>query len=396
MTKHMSEDKVQELIKSDELVQERIKELLDLNGEVEFIPEDSYINGITADFTVLQNNKIMAIIECKAGNINLTDYVRGIGQLFQYEYCFEKKVPHNSYEYSEDFKIIYFYPDSVINKSYNIAKFKYPKTSTIYILKERTKEIQEIPKNILKKIDEEEDNGLIMISPYYVRDIRIFEYYMLMRYSFLQETMGIKKFKRDGIFIENFFKKTETINKKSIIKNGWITLSNCGLIKKGNLLTEAGKRLVVLDYEEFAVEMYHNFFEPYFNEILKCFGDEKIINLTLSGWEELIRKNNDNRDVCFLTDTKDTQSMSSWLNIMQDDFGIIEFEKNKIKKGVKLIYDPRTLNDDALMEKVKNNSVGHKYIQNFQRLIVMSIYTHEYLISESIPCDDLNEDLNES
>ena len=47
MTKHMSEDKVQELIKSDELVQERIKELLDLNGEVEFIPEDSYINGIT-------------------------------------------------------------------------------------------------------------------------------------------------------------------------------------------------------------------------------------------------------------------------------------------------------------------------------------------------------------
>ena len=36
-------------------------------------------------FTFIYNNEIRAIIECKAGDIGVTDYVRGIGQVLQYK-----------------------------------------------------------------------------------------------------------------------------------------------------------------------------------------------------------------------------------------------------------------------------------------------------------------------
>ncbi|GAA8304130.1 hypothetical protein HpKG86_01240 [Helicobacter pylori] len=48
--------------------------------------EDAYINGITADFTLFERNKVRAIIECKSGAIGVSEYMRGIGQIFQYEY----------------------------------------------------------------------------------------------------------------------------------------------------------------------------------------------------------------------------------------------------------------------------------------------------------------------
>ena len=65
--------------------------ICNLSNSFDLKREDEYINGITADFTVIDEEKIKSIIECKGGQINITDYVRGIGQLFQYEYFFEKK-----------------------------------------------------------------------------------------------------------------------------------------------------------------------------------------------------------------------------------------------------------------------------------------------------------------
>ncbi len=42
--------------------------------------------ALQPDFTLFERNKVRAIIECKSGAIGVSEYVRGIGQIFQYEY----------------------------------------------------------------------------------------------------------------------------------------------------------------------------------------------------------------------------------------------------------------------------------------------------------------------
>ena len=82
----LSENAVQELLKNDSVVRNGFFSCIGIDSANEkdnyLIAEDEYINGICADFTLVINNTIRAIIECKAGKINVTDYVRGIGQLF--------------------------------------------------------------------------------------------------------------------------------------------------------------------------------------------------------------------------------------------------------------------------------------------------------------------------
>lgn len=364
MKKFMSENKVQDLIEHNLIVQEGIKNLLNLNDDVEFIPEDKFINGMTADFTIVQNNSIKAIIECKAGNINLTDYVRGIGQLLQYEYFSEKKIPHKSLEYDESFITIYFFPSSVIkNNQFNIAKFKYPKTTTIYELNEINYAIREITQQDLEKFDKKEDDNLVTISQYYFRDNRIFEYFILTKFILLQEEMGVTEV--DRFKAEEFLIKTDTINNGNW-RNAFITLSNLGLINRKKLLTEAGKNLAVLNYEQFAVKLYHSYMSPYFEEILKCFGDKETLDASNQDFVTLIRKNHKNRDVLYLTESKG-RYISSWLNIMRDDYGILSFKPKT--KHRKLNYNPSELKDETIEERIKEHSVAYNYIGNYQKLL---------------------------
>lgn len=397
MKKFMSENDVQDLIEHDATVQEGIKNLLNLVGDVEFIPEDRFINGITADFTVVQNNTIKAIIECKAGNINLTDYVRGIGQLYQYEYFFEEKISHKSYDYDKSFKTVYFFPNTVIrNNKFNIAKFKYPESKVIYELNEVNHAVREITEKELKKLDVKEEDNLMAISQYYFRDNRVFEYYILMRYLLLKEQMieievndknsndmvnmggcsiflkeKKKKTKLDRKEIEEFLMKTNTINNGNW-RNSWITLSNLGLINRENYLTKVGKNLAILDYDEFAVNIYYSYMQPYFYEIIKCFKNEKVINISLEDLKELIRKNNKNRDVLYLTES-DNRYISSWLNIMRDDYGIIWFKPNvRGKKELILNYCPFELNNEALEKRINYFGIGDKYIKKYNDLIMHS------------------------
>ena len=86
----LTEPEVQDLVNANSIVQDGIKNALNITDDVIFISEDEYINGINADFTLVQDDTIKAIIECKSGSINVTEYVRGIGQLLQYEYFEEE------------------------------------------------------------------------------------------------------------------------------------------------------------------------------------------------------------------------------------------------------------------------------------------------------------------
>ena len=363
--KLLDEAEVQIRIRDNLVVQNGIITALDVEGAVSFEREDPYINGITSDFTMIEDGKIRAIIEGKAGNINVTDYVRGIGQLLQYEYFGQEKIPHKSMNYSDKFSTLYFFPSSVLsNNTFNVARFKYPETTILLELNETNNAVRRITQKELKELNQAEDDNLVTISPYYFRDNRLFEYYILLNYLFFKNQMGYEKCHRKEIE-DNFLKKINTINNGNW-RNAFITLSNLGLINNNNMLTEAGKQLVIQPYEKFAVTMYHSYMEPYFMELYSCFGEEKSISASNQDLSSIIRKKYKGRDVLYLTQSNG-RYISSWMNILRDDFGIVGFEARCNDRT--LNYNPSELNDSAFEDRIKNESVAYEYIDRYKDLI---------------------------
>ena len=128
-----SERYVQNLVIRNTKVQKYIIDNIGLSytGREKFTKGKSYINRILPDIKIMKDGKIISLVECKGPNINVTDYVRGIGQLYQYEYFYENNIVENKTDvYSEDFKTLYLYPSVVLkNKDFNITRFKYPKST---------------------------------------------------------------------------------------------------------------------------------------------------------------------------------------------------------------------------------------------------------------------------
>ena len=83
----LKEKEFQKQINESESVEMGIAEILldKKHSNYEFVSEVEYINGITSDFTIINprtKKEILAVIECKRPDIGVTEYVRGIGQVF--------------------------------------------------------------------------------------------------------------------------------------------------------------------------------------------------------------------------------------------------------------------------------------------------------------------------
>ncbi|GAA9881850.1 hypothetical protein VN0667_05210 [Helicobacter pylori] len=105
----------QDLIASNSNIQKDICSVLEMDyKDFKLLREDTYINGITADFTLFEKNKVRAIIECKSGAIGVSEYVRGIGQIFQYEYFFENHLSLKNYGFCQNFNSVLVFPESVL------------------------------------------------------------------------------------------------------------------------------------------------------------------------------------------------------------------------------------------------------------------------------------------
>lgn len=357
------EAEVQQRVYSNDTIRNGIANICNFSNDFKLKSEDEYINGITADFTVIDGNKIKAIIECKGGQINITDYVRGVGQLFQYEYFFEQKIPHLSLEYDKDFKAIYLFPSTVLKQNtFNVARFKYPKTIQILELNEVNNAIRQISDAELAILSSVENETLVSISQYYFRDNRFFEYYLLLQYLLYLSNKGVTSNNRKDI--EKNLMKVNVINNGNW-RNAFITLSNLGFINHNNSLTMVGKQMSIMSYPEFAYSMYNAYVNVYFDEILLCFED-KVQNITNTEFTKKIKNRYAGRDVLYLTQSNN-RYISSWLNIMRDDFGIIKFESRNAKRI--LIYNPKELNKNAFISKIEENSIAKKYIDKYFELI---------------------------
>ena len=361
------EKKYHDLLIRDDNIKKDILSILESDTDLtklNLIHEDRYINGITADFTCVYNNEIKAIIEVKAADIGVTDYVRGIGQVLQYEYFFDNNISPKGWEYTTDFKSILLIPSDVIKfNSFNIGKFKYPNTTLIVEINESSNVARQISKKELDELSTIDENNLTSICQYYVRDNRLFEIFMLLRYLTLLKIKGVSKCSRKDI--EEELRKTETINNGNW-RNAWISVSSLGFINSNNLPTASGIKIGLLEYEEFAYLMYTSYIKPFVDVIMDYFNQDNM-NLDKKYNEiiEDLKSQYKNRDVLFLTQSNG-RYLSSWLNILRDDYGCINFKSRSNNRQI--IYTPSSLNKNTFIQQIKSNTNAKSYICNLKNI----------------------------
>ncbi|MCI7548840.1 MAG: hypothetical protein MSA33_00080 [Campylobacter sp.] len=362
----------QDAIFQDENIKKDICACLNIKyNDSKFVREDTYINGITADFSLFEDNIIKAIIECKGGKINVTDYVRGIGQIFQYEYFAEHKLSNKNYIFCDidDFSSVYIFPDSVLRiNDFNVGLFKYPKTVKIIEINEKTKSLRYIDDRLLEKFKEMKIKNRKVISSYYIHDTRIFELYFLLKILSLLKLKGKEVHRKE---LENsVLTKLQTPN-NSGWRNAFITLSTLGLITSQNYPSQAGTILANKDYEDFAFSIYNDYLKGFFEALIRILANNPKLNHA-EIFDEILK--NFNGEVAFLAEienknkNKNTRYISSYLNILRDDFAVFDFRSGSNDREI--IFNPLKSNVEAFLSHIRANSKFNNYKDNF--LEVMS------------------------
>lgn len=359
----LSEAKLQELVRDSEKIQEFILDNLgyEFTGSERFVREVQYINGIRVDFKIVKDGKVVALMECKRGDIGVTDYVRGIGQLMQYEYFKENDIITGE-PYSDDFKTVYFIPSDIIkNPNFNIGTFKYPESTQIIEINVDNYLVRTIADDELQKLSTAKD-GKAIISQYYFRDNRFYELYILLQYLqylSIKESGPINRSRLE----EQRLRLLETPNNRNW-RNAFITLSTLGFINNGNHISDVGYFMARKSYAEFCYELYKSYAKVYIDLILRHLKTDP--NISMSDLATRINNEFGDKKVLFVTDS-DNRYLSSWLNIMRDDYNCIRFASRSNERN--LIYNPGILNKEAFIQKIESNTEAQKYIKYYKELI---------------------------
>lgn len=374
------EKQFQDTINNSDEIKKGISEILLDKKEVDnanYEKEVEYINGITSDFTITDGQfRLLSTLECKRADIGVTEYVRGIGQLFQYEYFFEQKISPRKfseylYEEGKEYNTAIVIPSNFYkNTKLNIGLFKYPKSTKIIEINLASKNVREIDRKLLDELAKK-DSNTIAISSYYLRDNRIFEYFIALKYIQYwhllnpgsNEILNRKK-------MEEHLKKTETINNGNW-RNVFITLASLGFTDNKNHLTSSGRKMAMMDLSEFSYTLFDAYIKSYIRVLLAILNNNRDSNtgkVNLSNQEivEKIKEEYSNKEVLYLTESKG-RYVSSWLNIMRDDYGFVDFKPRNNTRVVK--YDPFNLSKDDLIQKIKEQPIAKQYCEKFYELL---------------------------
>ena len=359
----ISEAKLQELVRDSSKIQEYILDCLgyEYTGSERFVREVQYINGLRVDFKIVKDGEVIALMECKRGDIGVTDYVRGIGQLLQYEY-FQKNDIETGEPYSQNFKTVYFIPSDIIkNPNYNIGTFEYPVSTQIIEINVDNYLVRKIADDELQKLATAKD-GKAIISQYYFRDNRFFELYILLqylRYLSIKQSGPINRSELE----ERKLRLIETPNNRNW-RNAFITLSTLGFIDRGNRVSDIGYFMARKSYGEFCYELYSAYSKVYIDLIMRNL--RKNPNMSLNELKDEINNEYHGQPVLFVTDS-DNRYLSSWLNIMRDDYQCIDFGSRSNERQI--IYNPETLNRETFITKITSNNYAQIFIQRYEQLI---------------------------
>ena len=190
--------------------------------------------------------------------------------------------------------------------------------------------------------------------------------FILLRYLHLQKLKGITFVDRKQTEL-SFLRKLETPNNQNW-RNAFISLSSLGFIDSNNLPTNIGMNYANLTFGEFAYELMDVYLKPYFELFFNIFNDIGTDSFTITNKEisNKIRKIYNGKDVLFVTDSNE-RYVSSWLNILRDDYGCITFKARHNDR--KINYNPLELKKEAIIKKLNNNATSKYYINKFFDLI---------------------------
>jgi hypothetical protein len=304
-------------------------------------------NKIEADLGVLDKSKVVvALFECK-GEIGMNEIVRGLDQTAQYQYHIDNNI---DYTYAPDAKSFFVIPKLVYDK-YDFTKLSVPDRSILILADTVNNTFIHLTK---KKIGTQNFKKTSIISPYYIRDNRLGEIYLGLK---VIEAMSPKV-----ISGKVSLAKVKAILKKIIVNKGnainiGITLHGLGFIDQENRLTAEGQRHLRMDYHEFCKNLCHDQIKPYVNlmvsilvEIASAKGHKHdCIKTDLKEIHKKVKAKYNGNDVLYMTESG-IRYISSWLNIMRDDLGIISFNKGSHKSGIKINFLPF----EGLPFKLKN------------------------------------------
>lgn len=370
----MIESAVHQLIIEQPIIRRSILALLDVHSEeesIDFVHEDQYPNGLYADFTIKRDNRVIAIMECKGSDIGVNDYVRGIGQILEYQHFADSKISLKGYEYDESACSVYFLPSSVLrNRKFNVGLFRYPEKSKIIELNEYNQNVRLVSEKELKELATAVNNDMVTISQYYIRDNRLYELYMCLKYCQFNKLCGIQKLSRTEAE-KKFLRQLETPNNKNW-RNAFISLSSLGLIDNNNLPTFIGSVYASKDYPEFCLEIYKSYIKEYVDLLTRVMMQisehqmNKLFDASYADISGVIGKMNGDKKVLFVTDSGN-RYLSSWLNIMRDDFMCLNF--NPRSSSRKIVYNIEELNDNAILNRLRSNRRAYVYLDKFNSLL---------------------------
>jgi hypothetical protein len=187
---------------------------------------------------------------------------------------------------------------------------------------------------------------------------------MLLRYLCFLKIKNVSVVNRKKI--EKEMQKTNTINNRNW-RNVWISLSSLGLINSNNLPTKSGLEFGMLDFEDFLMMMFKSYIKPYVETLLNYFTQsQQNINQDLKTIKAELVSQFSNRDVLFLTQSG-TRYLSSWLNILRDDFGCIDFNPKNSNRTIN--YNPMEMNDKSLKENIIKYTKSKPYIHNLTNIL---------------------------
>lgn len=360
----MIESELKSVFIGNSVFQKQVQNIL-LKDDFYIVPEVQFINGITADFCVFdKDNKINSIIECKGDDIGVTEYVRGIGQIMQYEYFKKHNITGNI---NKDCKVYLSFPSSLIagNNSFDVAKFSYPENTELLIVNsENNSPISINPNKEYQKIVRQLDT--IQISPYYFRDTRIAELYMILKEIVKSDILNFNKLARQELGL--VLKKYNTVNQNNS-RNVFIALASLGLINSSNKPTIKGIELSQLDFADFCGTICFEYYKPFINAIFRSFDyiqkKENFYNIkSVENCQivEIIKNFYLGKDIYFLTESQG-RYISSWLSSLRDDLGCIDFLPNKQKKEIIINYNPIYSKENTI--KYIRNNVKIPYLENY-------------------------------
>jgi len=331
----MTEDEVKSLIlNKSSYIEDFLANHFKYHNNYNIMSEVEIEYGLIVDKIIYDNTgKVLAVIECKGGNIGTTEFVRGIGQGLQYIDQKNRNLISNTTPETQTFLC---FPDELFGKI-EINDLKYPDNLNLLIVNSKNKSFK-----VIKPTNNRGGNSFksaINISPYYVRDNRIGEIYIGLLE--LRKRMILKKERPVYRHLDTLLRNINAPNPGNG-RNISISLSSFGFINSENELTVMGYEFSQLNFIEFTMKLVEEFLYPYVNTLMTVLLENQRKEIT---WTDV--KNSckeiwsvpSDREIEFFTESE-TRYISSWMNILRDDIQCIKFPARTNRKVVEIIYNP--------------------------------------------------------